>query len=187
MRPDRMGSFTIRIPLPRLSRPEWARCISGVGLCLALAAVLTAQAALADDWKLTDTAGVEHTLAGAKGKWVLVNFWAPWCPPCLEEMPALSALQKRHRDLQVIGVAIMYRKADEVRAVVNRQKLAYPVVLGNEDLASEFGELPGLPVSFLYDASGRRVGRHDGPLKADDVERVMAHAPGAQGVFGGGP
>ncbi len=152
----------------------------------ALAALFMAQAALAGGWKLTDAAGKSYTLAGQKGKWVLVNFWAPWCPPCLDEMPGLNALQKQRRDLQVIGVAVMYRATGEVLEVVNKQKLAYPVVLGNEDVASEFGELAGLPVSFLYDPAGKRVGRHDGPLTPQQVEQAMARAPGARNLFGGG-
>jgi thiol-disulfide isomerase/thioredoxin len=148
-----------------------------------LAVLFMAQPAAADEWKLKDTQGVSHTLAGEKGKWVLVNFWAPWCPPCLEEMPGFSELQKKHRDLQVIGVAVMYRKEREVMDVANKQKLAYPVVLGNESIASEFGELAGLPTSFLYDPSGKRVGRHEGPLTAQQVEQAMARSASAKDVF----
>jgi thiol-disulfide isomerase/thioredoxin len=150
---------------------------------LLLSALFAAQGALAGGWTLKDTRGVSHTLAQEKGKWVLINFWAPWCPPCLAEMPGFSAMQQKHRDLQVIGVAVMYRNDADVLAVVNRQKLAYPVVLGNDDISSEFGELSGLPTSFLYDPSGKRVGRHEGPLSPRELERVMAHAPDAKGVF----
>ncbi len=175
------------LPLPRIRRRVlrlriflFLSQLAAVGLL----ALFGASPALAGDWKLKDTQGGTHTLAGEKGKWVLVNFWAPWCPPCLEEMPGFSSLQKKHRDLQVIGVAIMYRKKREVLDVINAQKPAYPVVLGNEDIASEFGELAGLPTSFLFDPSGRLVGRHDGPLTAEQVERAMA-APGAGGLFSG--
>ena len=149
----------------------------------ALTALLVAQVALADDWKLTDTRGVSHTLAAERGKWVLVNFWAPWCPPCLDEMPGFSSLQQKRRDLQVIGVAVMYRKQSEVLDVVNKQKLVYPIVMGNEDLVSGFGELKGLPVSFLYDPSGKLVGRHDGPLAPQQLEQAMARASGAKDIF----
>jgi len=144
-----------------------------------------APAALAGEWKLKDKEGVSYTLAGQKGKWVLVNFWAPWCPPCLEEMPGFSALQKRHTDLQVIGVAVMYKKKREVLEVVSEQSLAYPIVLGNESIASDFGEISGLPTSFLYSPTGKLVGRHEGPLTPHDVEQAMARAPEAAGLFTG--
>ena len=144
-----------------------------------------APAALAGDWKLKDKEGVSYTLAGQKGKWVLVNFWAPWCPPCLEEMPGFSALQKRHTDLQVIGVAVMYKKKREVLEVVSQQSLAYPIVLGNESISSDFGEISGLPTSFLYSPTGKLVGRHEGPLTPHDVEQAMARAPEAAGLFTG--
>src|SRR5512143_3897498 len=102
------------------------------------------------DWSLKDKDGAHYRLSALKGKWVLVNFWAPWCPPCLEEMPELVALHKRHKDLLVIGVAVMYRKKSEVLEVVRSKSLDYPIVLGDEDIASEFGEVNGLPTSFLY-------------------------------------
>ncbi|HKB60064.1 MAG TPA: TlpA disulfide reductase family protein [Gallionellaceae bacterium] len=167
---------SLRSPAPHAIR-------SALHLALLLSALFAAQSALAGGWTLKDTRGVSHTLAHEKGKWVLVNFWAPWCPPCLAEMPGFSAMQRKHRDLQVIGVAVMYRNDADVLAVVNKQKLAYPVVLGNDDISSEFGELSGLPTSFLYDPSGKRVGRHEGPLTPQALEHVMAHAPDAKGVF----
>ncbi len=145
-----------------------------------------AQAAAAGGWKLKDKDGNSYTLAGQQGKWVLVNFWAPWCPPCLEEMPGFSALQKRHTDLQVIGVAVMYRKKKEVLDVVREKALSYPIVLGNESIASDFGEISGLPTSFLYSPTGKLVGRHEGPLSPRDIEQAMARSPEAAGLFTSG-
>jgi thiol-disulfide isomerase/thioredoxin len=153
----------------------------------ALALLLfAAQAAQAGEWKLKDREGVSYTLAGLKGKWVLVNFWAPWCPICIEEMPGFNALQKQHKDLQVIGVAVMYRKKQEVLEVTRERSLVYPVVMGNESIASEFGEMYGMPVSFLYSPDGKLVGRHDGPLTQREVEQAMARSPEGVAVFTGG-
>ncbi len=145
-----------------------------------------AQAALAGGWKLKDKDGVSYTLAGQQGKWVLVNFWAPWCPPCLEEMPGFNVLQKRHTDLQVIGVAVMYHKKKEVLDVVREKSISYPIVLGNESIASDFGEMSGLPTSFLYSPTGKLVGRHEGPLSPHDIEQAMARSPEAAVLFSGG-
>ena len=138
---------------------------------------------MADEWNLKDKDGVHYKLSEEKGKWVLVNFWAPWCPTCLAEMPVLDALQKQHKDLLVIGVAVMYRKSQEVTDAIRDQSVSYPIVLGNEDIASDFGEMNGMPTSFLYSPSGKLVGHHDGPITQNEVEQVMAQKPGSAEIF----
>ena len=148
-----------------------------------LVSLCSAQVALADDWNLKDKDGVHYKLSEQKGKWVLVNFWAPWCPLCLQEMPELDALQKQHKDVLVIGVAVMYRKTQEVMDAVRAQPVSYPIVLGNEDIASDFGEMKGMPTSFLYSPSGKLVGHHDGPLTQNDIEQVIALKPASATLF----
>lgn len=144
------------------------------------------QGAWPGDWNLNDKDGVHYKLSDQKGKWVLVNFWAPWCPTCIKEMPEFAALLKQHKDLLVIGVAVMYGKKQEVMDVVRAQALSYPIVLGNEDIASDFGEMKGMPTSFLYAPSGELVGHHDGPLTQHDIEQAIAQAPEAAALFTGG-
>jgi len=107
------------------------------------------------------------------GKWVLVNFWAPWCPPCLQETPELVALQQRHKNLQVIGVAVMYGSRQKVMEVVNKLSISYPIVFGTEDTAGDFGGLAGLPTSFLYSPSGKLVEHIVGPVTQVDIERKI--------------
>jgi thiol-disulfide isomerase/thioredoxin len=154
------------------------------GALLALLfSLCTVQLAVAQDWNLKDKDGVHYKLSEQKGKWVLVNFWAPWCPTCLQEMPELDALQKQHKDMLVIGVAVMYRKAQEVTDIVRSQAVSYPIVMGNEDIASNFGEMKGMPTSFLYSPSGNLVGYHDGPLTAKEIERAIAQKPVSSEIF----
>ena len=140
-------------------------------LAALLLVLLPASIALADGWSLKDKDGVHYTLSGLQGRWVLVNFWAPWCEPCLQEMPDLVALQQQHKDMQVLGIAVMYQSRQKVTDVVNRLSISYPVVFGNEDTAADFGELVGLPTSFLYSPSGKLVGRIEGPVTQADIER----------------
>lgn len=142
-----------------------------------------AQASWAGDWKLKDRDGTPYTLSGLHGKWVLVNFWAPWCPPCLEEMPDLVALQQQHENLQVIGVAVMYGSRQEVLDTINKLSVTYPIVLGNEDTAGDFGGLDGMPTSFLYSPSGELIGHHQGPLTQREIEQVIAQKPEAAALF----
>jgi thiol-disulfide isomerase/thioredoxin len=142
-----------------------------------------AHAARAGDWNLKDKDGVHYTLSGLSGKWVLVNFWAPWCPPCIQEMPDLVALQQRHKDLQVIGVAVMYQSRKEVLDMVIKLSISYPIVLGNEDTAGDFGGLDGMPTSFLYSPSGKLVGHHQGILTQNEIEQAIEQKPDAAALF----
>ena len=130
-------------------------------------------AAWAGDWNLKDKDGAHYTLSGMHGKWVLVNFWAPWCPPCLQEIPDLVALQQRHKDLQVIGVAVMYGSRKKVTDAVSKLSVSYPIVFGTEDIAGDFGGLAGLPTSFLYSPSGKLVEHIVGPVTQADIERKI--------------
>jgi thiol-disulfide isomerase/thioredoxin len=136
-----------------------------------------------DDWSLKAKDGAQYTLSDLHGKWVLVNFWAPWCPPCLQDMSDLDALQQRHKDLQVIGVAVMYGSRKEVMGIVNKQSISYPIVFGNEGTAGDFGGLEGMPTSFLYSPSGKLVGRHQGILTQSEVEQAIQQKPGSTALF----
>jgi thiol-disulfide isomerase/thioredoxin len=149
-------------------------------LLLSFSLVHTARAG---GWNFKDKEGTEYTLSGLQGKWVLVNFWAPWCPPCLQEMPDLVALQQRHKDLQVIGVAVMYGSRKEVTDMAGKLSVSYPIVFGNEDTAGDFGGLDGLPTSFLYTPTGKLVGHHQGILTKNEIEQAIAQKPGAATLF----
>lgn len=138
------------------------------------AALMLPFSCMAFDWQLKDTAGVRYTLSGLHGHWVLVNFWAPWCSSCIEELPALVSLQKQHPEVQIIGVAVMYRTKQAVMEMVQSQAVFYPVVLGDEDTAGDFGGLEGLPTSFLYSPDGKLAGKHAGPLTQNEIEQTLA-------------
>jgi len=159
-------------------RQKWKGALAALLLSLC-----TVQISLAADWNLKDKDGTHYKLSEQKGKWVLVNFWAPWCPECLQEIAELNALQKQHKDVLVIGVAVMYKKNQEVLDAARAHSISYPVVLGNEDIASDFGEMKGMPTSFLFSPSGKLVGHHDGGLTQNDVEQAIAREPNATVLF----
>ncbi|MBI3479246.1 MAG: TlpA family protein disulfide reductase [Nitrosomonadales bacterium] len=142
-----------------------------------------AHPAWAGDWNLKDKDGLRYTLSALQGKWVLVNFWAPWCTYCIEEIPGFNALQKQHKDLQIIGVAVMYKNKQEVLDKIAKHSIAFPTVFGNEDTAGDFGGLDGIPASFLYTPSGQLVGHHQGPLTQRDVELAIEQKPEAAALF----
>jgi thiol-disulfide isomerase/thioredoxin len=152
------------------------KCITHGGgefIALLLLMLFTSQV-YAGGWSIKDTEGVKYKLADLKGKWVVVNFWAPWCPPCLAEIPELNTLQQQHKDVLVIGVSEQYKRKQEVTDVVKKLSVAYPVVLGDEDTAAEFGGIEGLPTTFIYSPEGKLVIRRDGPVTQQEIELSMA-------------
>jgi thiol-disulfide isomerase/thioredoxin len=102
-------------------------------------------------------------LAAARGKVVLLNFWATWCGPCRMEVPDLVELQKKYQDqLQVIGLVIDDADEDAVRKFAKRYAINYPVAMATDEMRFQFGGVPALPTSFIIDAQGRVVQKHIG-------------------------
>jgi thiol-disulfide isomerase/thioredoxin len=118
---------------------------------------------LAPDFQLTGLDGQPVTLAGSKGKVILLNFWATWCGPCRAEIPDLVKLQNKYHDrLQILGLVVDDDDADAIRKFVEKFRINYPVAIATEDLRLEYGGIPALPTSFVVDAEGRVVQKHEG-------------------------
>jgi thiol-disulfide isomerase/thioredoxin len=123
------------------------------------------------DFKVTDTTGKTHTLSGYKGKWVLVNYWATWCPPCLEEIPDLIELHdNKKNNLVVIGIALDYRNAKQVTDFAEGLLVTYPIVLGNPRVVNQIGPVQGLPTTYLYNPDGKMVAQQVGAITRAAVE-----------------
>ena len=145
------------------------------GLLLALS-VSWAQA---DGFKVTDTSGKTHTLAGYKGKWVLVNYWATWCPPCLEEIPDLIALhENKKNNLVVIGIALDFRSAKQVTDFADGLMVNYPIVLGDSQVVNQIGPVQGLPTTYLYNPEGKMVAQQVGAITRAAVESYITSKSG---------
>lgn len=143
-----------------------------LGVLLLLTFGVAAQAA---DFKLTDTQGRTHTLSGYKGKWVLVNYWATWCPPCLDEIPDLIALHNNKKNnLVVIGVALDYRNPKDVTDFADSMLVDYPIVLGNRDMIRPIGPVQGLPTTYLFNPEGKMVAQQVGAITRQMVETYIA-------------
>jgi len=112
-----------------------------------------------------DLDGHPVTTAALRGKVVLVNFWATWCPPCREEIPDLIALQTRYRGtLQIIGIAQDSGTADEVKRFVRDHGMNYPSLLSTPEIERLFPPVSALPTSFFLDRDGRIAQKHVGML-----------------------
>ncbi len=117
----------------------------------------------APDFKLTGFDGKPVTLAGSRGKVLLLNFWATWCGPCRAEVPDLVALQNKYKDrLQILGLVIDDDDQDAIRKFVAEFGINYPVALATDDIRSQYGGIAALPTSFVLDAQGRVVQKHEG-------------------------
>lgn len=112
---------------------------------------------------LRDIAGRKVSLADWKGKVVILNFWATWCPSCREEIPALIALQaKYHSQLQVIGISEDESGPKEVAKFAQKAGIDYLLVMATKELVAEYGGVPALPTSFVINPQGRVMQRHVG-------------------------
>ena len=120
---------------------------------------------------VTDLDGESISTAALKGKVVIVNFWATWCPPCRAEIPELVELQAKYKDrLQIIGVSVDEDATpQEVNAFAAKAGINYPVIMG-KDIAKEYGGVPALPTSFVVNRDGGVVQKHVGILQRDEVE-----------------
>jgi thiol-disulfide isomerase/thioredoxin len=116
-----------------------------------------------------------------KGKVILVNFWATWCPPCRAEIPDLVALQEKYRDtLQIVGVSEDEAPPEHVKRFVEEHRINYPVVMTTRELQHLFPGVQALPTSFIVDREGRLVQKHVGMLSAELTEleaRALAGLP----------
>ncbi|MBT9614181.1 MAG: TlpA family protein disulfide reductase [Burkholderiales bacterium] len=135
--------------------------------------MLWVSAATAEGFNFKDTKGKVHRLEDYKGKWVLVNFWATWCPPCLEEMPALQKLHETRKDLVVIGIAMEYQNAEYVKQFADDLLVTFPIVLGDRKIAAQIGKVPGLPTTYLYNPAGQVAAYNVGALTLEAVERYI--------------
>ncbi len=110
------------------------------------------------NFTLTDLQGHSWTLKDLKGKVVLVNFWATWCPPCRKEMPDLEALYNRYKDQGFVILAISEdEETNKVAPFIAERKISYPILLDPGQKVNNLFQVEGIPKSFVYDREGKLV------------------------------
>ena len=153
---------------------------------LVLSALLSAavvQTPLAPNFSLKALDGSSQTLRGLRGKVVILNFWATWCPPCRIEIPVLMRLQTRYGAdrVAVIGVAMDEEGTAVVAPFVRRERfvlngamaaLNYPVLIGTDAVGNAY-HVDSLPMTVLVDRSGREVRRFESAIAFEDVNRSL--------------
>jgi len=123
--------------------------------------------------------GERFDLAAHRGQWVVVNFWATWCAPCLKEMPELSALDAMREHVQVVGLAYEEIEPDDMRAFLQKHPVVYPIaIVDTFDPPADFDTPPGLPMTYLIGPEGQVVEKILGPVTAESLETLIAKAGG---------
>jgi cytochrome c biogenesis protein CcmG, thiol:disulfide interchange protein DsbE len=123
---------------------------------------------------LTDIDGKPLSLAGYKGKVVLLDFWATWCVPCQAEIPHFVEFQNNYaaQGFQVVGIS-MDDGPDPVHPFYQQYKMNYPVAMGSTQLAESYGGILGLPVTFLIDRDGRIAAKYRGQTDAGIIQQKL--------------
>ena len=122
-----------------------------------------------DDFTLPDMDGRSHSLSDYRGKWVLVNYWATWCPPCLEELPELEVFHSGAEGKAVVlGVNMEEIEKPELRAFVDQQFLSFPILVASARPSRDqlIGPVDAMPTSYLVTPQGEVVARQVGQITA---------------------
>jgi thiol-disulfide isomerase/thioredoxin len=135
--------------------------------CLLAAAALPARAAMPSQptLKVTTLDGQPFDLAAQRGHWVIVNFWATWCVPCIKEMPDIAAFVAGHPDVRAIGLAYEDSDKADIQAFLARHPVGYPIAqVTLDDAPKDFDEPRGLPTTYLIAPDGHVAKRFVGPV-----------------------
>lgn len=138
--------------------------------------------------RVTTIDGTEYDLAEHRGKWVVVNFWATWCSPCLKEMPELSALDAMREDIEVVGLAYEDIAPAELQAFLKQHPVVYPIAIADVYAPPAAFDPPrGLPATWLIAPDGRVARQFLGPVTAAELEAAVAQgAPAVSAPAGAG-
>lgn len=120
--------------------------------------------------------GTRFDLAAMRGEWVVVNFWATWCAPCLKEIPDLSALHDARADLTVIGLAYEDIEPQDMREFLVRVPASYPIAIIDPYAAAPAGDFAtprGLPMTYLIAPDGSVARRFLGPVTSEEINQAI--------------
>jgi thiol-disulfide isomerase/thioredoxin len=130
------------------------------------------------DEPLSGLDGSNHRLSDYRGNWVVVNYWATWCPPCLEEMPELNLFHEINSDngIIVVGINLEDVTNERLRRFVADHSITFPILRPENSSAPPFGPIPGLPTTLLLSPQGELVARKVGRVTTASLERMIEQA-----------
>ena len=128
------------------------------------------------DFSLPDVTGQVHRLSDHRGKWVVINFWATWCGPCMVEIPELVRFHERHKDDDAIVIGVNFEEIETPDLVkfIDEMDISYLVVRAGDTPILPFEPLKGLPSTFFVDPHGEYVASHVGPVTGEAIDDFLA-------------
>jgi thiol-disulfide isomerase/thioredoxin len=145
-------------------------------LAVALAFAMPVQAAMPAQPTLhvTTLDGKTFDLAAQRGKWVIVNYWATWCVPCIKEMPDISRFVAAHKNVAAIGLAYEDSEPADIKAFLAKHPVAYPIAQVTLDQPpKDFDEPRGLPTTYLIGPDGKVAKHIVGPVTEASLEGLI--------------
>lgn len=141
-------------------------------------AQIAATALPAPAWKLKGLDGREVSSDQFKGKVVVLDFWATWCGPCVEEIPGYIALQKKYgaRGLVVVGVSLDRKGPAHVKQFARANGMDYTLVMGDDEVVEAFGNFQAIPTTFLISRDGRILNQKTGAVPPAEYEKLVKGA-----------
>jgi cytochrome c biogenesis protein CcmG/thiol:disulfide interchange protein DsbE len=134
-----------------------------------------APSGLAPDFTLKDLDGKPFSFSSTRGKVVILDFWATWCPPCTAEIPHFVELYKEYRErgLEIVGVALDRGGASTVKPFAERNGMNYTVVIGDQRITADYGGIRGIPTTFVVDRQGRIAQKFVGYREKEVFEEAI--------------
>jgi len=135
---------------------------------------LTASLPDAPDFELVSLTGGTLKSADLAGKVVVLDFWATWCAPCIEEIPNYNALHREQDSdkFQMVGVTVESGPIEDIRPFVDRFAMEYPVVMGDQDVVSAFGGIPAYPITFVISPDWKIFKKYIGQFPPDKKAQI---------------
>lgn len=151
-----------------------ALALAAFFLMSASAASVAAASEQVQNFAFKDIDGKTHQFSEYRGKWVIVNYWATYCGPCIAELPALNSIAKRFKDKAVVlGMEAGETSVPELKQFIAQKKISYPVIPTQDSTMYSLGLLYGVPTTFIINPKGEIVDSHMGAITSAMLQNYL--------------